>query len=64
LSSRSVRKLDRATTHALAERLIHGRHEIGGVDRIFGHYAAQTPERGGRLTAGDFTATRKMALLK
>jgi hypothetical protein len=37
--ARSVRKLERPVTQPLAARLIHWRSEIGGVDRIFGHYA-------------------------
>ena len=39
LLPRSVRKLERPVTQALAKRLIYSLHEIGSVDPIFGYYA-------------------------
>jgi hypothetical protein len=38
--TRNIRKLKRAVASPLAARLIQGWHEIGSVDRIFGHYGA------------------------
>jgi hypothetical protein len=51
-AARSVRKLDRATTPPLATRPTHGRHEIGGVDHIFGQYEVAYKKIPGALIVG------------